>query len=148
MSDYSKRRKAVIRKLKVLAQNKNFGMGAKANVQFMLKQLPPESMIITERQRRGAMQALEVAEKSDLYSVTGQRRIAKRKIEALKQYGVKISSYKELSEFGEFMESVREYSLNHVYDSTKALEIYMDKSRGESNEELLNKYRDWRESRE
>ena len=146
MTDYAKRRNKVIRKLKVLAQNKNFGMGAKSNIQYMLQQLPPESQIRTARQRRGAMTALEQAEKSDLYSVSGQRRIAKRKMEKLEKLGIKFKTYKELNEFGEFMESVRDYSLGRVYDSTKALELFID--RGEkSGDELLNQYRDWQKAK-
>lgn len=145
-TDYAKRRNKVIRKLKVLAQNRNFGMGAKNDIQYMLQQLPPESQIVNARQRRGAMSALERAEKSDLYSVSGQRRIAKRKMAKLEELGVKFKTYKELNEFGEFMESVRDYSLGHVYDSTKALELFID--RGEkSGEELLNQYRDWQKAK-
>lgn len=145
-TDYTKRRSKVIRKLKVLAQNRNFGMGAKNDIQYMIQQLPPESQIVTARQRRGAMSALERAEKSDLYSVSGQRRIAKRKMAKLEELGVKFKTYKELNEFGEFMESVRDYSLEHVYDSTKALELFID--RGEkSGEELLNQYRDWQKAK-
>lgn len=145
-TDYAKRRTKVIRKLKVLAQNKNFGMGAKSNIQYMLQQLPPESQIKTARQRRGAMAALEQAEKSDLYSVTGQRRIARRKMMKLEKLGIKFKTYKELNEFGEFMESVRDYSLGRVYDSTKALELFTD--RGEkSGDELLNQYRDWQKAK-
>lgn len=146
MTDYAKRRTKVIRKLKVLAQNKNFGMGAKSDIQYMLQQLPPESQIKAARQRRGAMTALEHAEKSDLYSVSGQRRIAKRKMAKLEELGVKFKTYKELNEFGEFMESVRDYSLGRVYDSTKALELFID--RGEkSGDELLNQYRDWQKAK-
>lgn len=145
-TDYAKRRTKVIRKLKVLSQNRNFGMGAKNDIQYMLQQLPPESQIVTARQKRGAMSALEQAEKSDLYSVSGQRRIAKRKMAKLEEWGVKFKTYRELNEFGEFMESVRDYSLGHVYDSTKALELFID--RGEkSGEELLNQYRDWQKAK-
>lgn len=146
MTDYAKRRTKAIRKLKVLAQNKIFGMGAKSNIQYMLQQLPPESQIKTARQRRGAMTALEQAEKSDLYSVSGQRRIAKRKMAKLKKLGIEFKTYKELNEFGEFMESVRDYSLGRVYDSTKALELFID--RGEkSGDELLNQYREWQKAK-
>lgn len=146
MTDYTKRRAKVIRKLKVLAQNKNFGMGAKNDIQYMLQQLPPESQIKTARQRRGAITALEQAEKSDLYSVSGQRRIAKRKMEKLKEKGVKFKTYKELNEFGEFMEAVRDYSLGRVYDSTKALELFI--VRGEKfGDELLNQYREWQRAK-
>lgn len=145
-TDYAKRRTKVIRKLKVLAQNKNFGMGAKSNIQYMLQQLPPESQIKTARQRRGAMEALEQAEKSDLYSVSGQRRIARRKMAKLEKLGIKFKTCKELNEFGEFMESVRDYSLGRVYDSTKALELFID--RGEkSGDELLNQYREWQKAK-
>lgn len=145
-TDYAKRRTKVIRKLKVLAQNKNFGMGAKSNIQYMLQQLPPESQIKTARQRRGAMVALEQAEKSDLYSVSGQRRIARRKMAKLEKLRIKFKTYKELNEFGEFMESVRDYSLGRVYDSTKALELFID--RGEkSGDELLNQYREWQKAK-
>ncbi len=146
MIDYAKRRTKVIRKLKVLARNKNFGMSAKSNIQYMLQQLPPESQIKTARQRRGAMAALEQAEKSDLYSVSGQRRIARRKMTKLEKLGIKFKTYKELNEFGEFMESVRDYSLGRVYDSTKALELFID--RGEkSGDELLNQYREWQKAK-
>lgn len=146
MIDYAKRRTKVIRKLKVLAQNKNFGMGAKSNIQYMLQQLPPESQIKTARQKRGAMEALEQAEKSDLYSVSGQRRIARRKMAKLEKLEIKFKTYKELNEFGEFMESVRDYSLGRVYDSTKALELFID--RGEkSGDELLNQYREWQKAK-
>ena len=146
VTDYAKRRNKVIRKLKVLAQNRNFGMGAKNDIQYMLQQLPPESQIVTARQRRGAMSALEQAEKSDLYSVSGQRRIAKRKMAKLEELGVKFKTYRELNEFGEVMESVRDYSLGHVYDSTKALELFIDRG-GKSGEELLNQYRDWQKAK-
>ena len=148
MESYSKRRQKVIRKLKVLDQNKNFGMGAKLNIQYMLKQLPPESQIRTERQRRGALEALRQAETSDLYSVSGQRRIAKRKMEKLKRYGINVKTYKELGEFAEFMDAVRDYSLAHIYDSTKALELFMEREKGESTDELLDKYRQWQKARE
>lgn len=146
ITDYAKRRNKVIRKLKVLAQNRNFGMGAKNDIQYMLQQLPPESQIVTARQKRGAMSALEQAEKSDLYSVSGQRRIAKRKMAKLEEFGVEFKTYRELNEFGEFMESVRDYSLGHVYDSTKALELFIDRG-GKSGEELLNQYRDWQKAK-
>lgn len=145
-TDYAKRRTKVIRKLKVLAQNRNFGMGAKNNIQYMLQQLPPESQIVTARQRRGAMSALEQAEKSDLYSVSGQRRIAKRKMKKLEELGLKFKTYRELNEFGEFMESVRDYSLNHVYDSTKALELFINR-RDKTGDELLGQYRDWQKAK-
>lgn len=148
MTDYAKRRTKVIRKLKVLAQNKNFGMGARSNIQYMLQQLPPESQIKTDRQRRGAMTALEQAETSELYSVSGQRRIAKRKMKKLNRYGLNIKTYKELNEFGEFMDAVRDYSIAHIYDSTKASELFMEREKGESISELLDKYRQWRETRE
>lgn len=146
MTDYAKRRTKVIRKLKVLAQNRNFGMGAKNDIQYMLQQLPPESQIVTARQRRGAMSALEQAEKSDLYSVSGQRRIAKRKMAKLEELGLKFKTYRELNEFGEFMESVRDYSLNHVYDSTKALELFINRG-DKTGDELLNQYREWQKAK-
>ena len=146
ITDYAKRRNKVIRKLKVLAQNRNFGMGAKNDIQYMLQQLPPESQIVTARQRRGAMAALEQAEKSDLYSVSGQRRIAKRKMAKLEELGFKFKTYRELNEFGEFMDSVRDHSLGHVYDSTKALELFIDRG-GKSGDELLNQYRDWQKAK-
>lgn len=146
ITDYAKRRNKVIRKLKVLAQNHNFGMGAKNDIQYMLQQLPPESQIVTARQRRGAMSALEQAEKSDLYSVSGQRRIAKRKMAKLEELGLKFKTYRELNEFGEFMESVRDYSLNHVYDSTKALELFINRG-DKTGDELLNQYREWQKAK-
>lgn len=142
LDDYRRRRAVVIRKLKVLSQNKVFGEGAKGDIDYLLRRLPPTSKVETTKELRLAMRELEIAEHSNRYSVRGRQRTAAKTITTLRGYGLKIRTYDELNSFTEFMEHMREYSVGRIYDSTKAADIW-NENRGSTIYELENKYKEW-----
>ena len=144
--DYAKRRKKVIRRLRTLARNKEYSKGALEDIEYLKTHLPPSSHIKGARNFRMASHILEVAEKSDLYSVRGRRRIDTRKIATLKAHGVEISSRQELNDFSDFMEEMRDYALTHVYDSTKAADLFAE-NKGASKKEVKEMDLEWESNR-
>lgn len=146
-SEYSKRRRSVIRKLHVLANNKVFGNGAQGDIDYLLSRLPPLSEVKTSRDYKLAVRELERAEKSNLYSVSGRYRIAGKAIATLRGYGVNIKSVSELQDFGQFMERIREFSIGRIFDSTKAADIWSD-NKGATHNELEDIYREWVNSKQ
>lgn len=144
--DYTRRRRKVMRRLNTLSKNKTYSKGAIEDIDYLRRRLPPVSEIKGVRNFKMAFHVLEVAENSDLYSVRGRRRIDKRKIATLKSHGVNITSHQELNDFSDFMEEMRDYAVAHVYDSTKAAEIFND-NKGKSTRELKELYLEWQNNR-
>lgn len=144
--DYTRRRRKVMRRLNTLSKNKTYSKGAIEDIDYLRRRLPPFSEIKGARNFKMAFHVLEVAENSDLYSVRGRRRIDKRKIATLKSHGVNITSHQELNDFSDFMEEMRDYAVAHVYDSTKAAEIFND-NKGKSTRELKELYLEWQNNR-
>ena len=140
-SGYRERRAAVMKKLRVLSRNKIYGEGSKADIAYIKQALPPESQIKNLRDARHALETLEIAENSNLYSVRGRRRIDQMKIRTLESHGIHIKDRKDLQRFGEFMEDVRQASVGRIYDSTKAAEIYHNNSSTDSAT-LMELYRE------
>lgn len=138
---YRERRANVMKKLRVLSRNKIYGEGAKADIAYIKQALPPESQIKNLRDARHALETLEIAENSNLYSVRGRRRIDQMKIRTLESHGIRIKDRKDLQRFGEFMEDVRQASVGRIYDSTKAAEIY-NNNKGGSSVSLMDLYRE------
>lgn len=139
--NYTKRRAAVMKKLRVLSRNKIYGEGAEADIAYIRQALPPESQIKTLRNALHALETLGIAETSNLYSVRGRRTIDKMKISTLAAHGIYIKDRKDLQRFGEFMEDVRQASVGRIYDSTKAAEIYHNNSSSDSAT-LMDLYRE------
>lgn len=144
--DYTRRRQKVMRRLNTLSKNKTYSKGAMEDIDYLRRRLPPASKIKGTRNFKMAFHVLEVAENSDLYSARGRRRIDKRKIATLKSHGVNITSHQELNDFSDFMEEMRDYAVAHVYDSTKAAEIFND-NKGRSAKELKELYLEWQSNR-
>lgn len=144
--EYKRRRQSVIKKLKVLGNNKVFGKGARDDIDYLLRRLPPLSQVHTTREYKMAVRELERAEQSNLYSVRGRYRSAGKAIATLRGYGVNIKTVAELQDFGSFMERMREFSLGRVFDSTKAADIWSE-NKGESHATLEEIYRNWSKSR-
>ena len=79
---------------------------------------------------------------SDL-TVSGLKKREKEKIAHLNDvYGVELKTHEDLLNFGKFMEQVRDFANDRIYDSDFAVELY---SEGEnmSNEKLLKLYKEF-----
>lgn len=76
-------------------------------------------------------------------TVSGLKKREKEKIERLNDiYGAGLKTHEDLFNFGKFMEQVRDFASDRIYDSDFAVELY---SEGEkmSNEKLLELYNEF-----
>ena len=146
--EYKMRRAKVLKKIETLRKHPVFGEGTERDIKYLLPRLPDVEQIKTPGRWEKAIQELEKAEESDLYSVRGRYRMTRRIKERLNSYGLRLKTARDVIDFGAFMESVREYSLGRVYDSSKAAELYEEGKRaGESSNEILDRYREWNSTR-
>lgn len=146
--EYKIRRAKVLKKIETLRKHPVFGEGSERDIKYLLPRLPDVEQIKTPGRWEKAIQELEKAEASDLYSVKGRYRMARRIKERLNSYGLRLKTARDVIDFGAFMESVREYSMGRVYDSSKAAELYADgKKAGENSSEILDRYREWNSTR-
>ena len=79
---------------------------------------------------------------SDL-TVSGLKKREKEKIEHINDvFGIGLKSHEDLLNFGKFMEQVRDFASDRIYDSDFAVELY---SEGEnlSNQKLLELYNEF-----
>jgi hypothetical protein len=79
---------------------------------------------------------------SDL-TVSGLKKREKEKIERINNvFGIGLKSHEDLLNFGKFMEQVRDFASDRIYDSDFAVELY---SEGEnlSNQKLLELYNEF-----
>lgn len=79
-------------------------------------------------------------------SLTGRREIIKETLEELQKQGLDIEQ-KDLKKFGSFMELVRDFASNRVYDSERASELFSQYKERFDNTELLKAYKKWTKRR-
>lgn len=79
---------------------------------------------------------------SDL-TVSGLKKREKEKIEHLNDlYGTELKTHEDLLNFGKFMEQVRDFASDRIYDSDFAVELYSDGEKM-SNKKLLDLYKEF-----
>lgn len=79
-------------------------------------------------------------------SLSGRREIRKQQIKSLEEMGINIKE-SELKDFGEFMELVRDFAKDRIYDSERASELFSDYSKKFDKKELLLAYKKWAKHR-
>lgn len=79
-------------------------------------------------------------------SLKGREQIKKETIEELQKQGLNIDS-KNLKEFGDFMELVRDFAQDRIYDSERASELFSEYSETFDKKELLKAYKNWAKHR-
>lgn len=79
---------------------------------------------------------------SDL-TVTGLKKREKEKIEHINEvFGVGLKSHEDFLNFGEFMEQVRDFAEDRIYDSDFAVELYSEGG-NLSNKKLIELYKEF-----
>lgn len=76
-------------------------------------------------------------------SLKGRENIRKRQMEKLKEMGINIKSKEELGSFGDFMELVKAWAVDRVYDSEHAVMLWQDLHETHSNVNILKEYQAW-----
>lgn len=102
----------------------------------------PIRQIESNREIYHLLSELATIVSSDI-TVSGLKKREKEKIEHINDvFGVGLKSHEDLLNFGKFMEQVRDFASDRIYDSDFAVELY---SEGEnlSNQKLIELYREF-----
>ena len=119
----------------------------KTDVEYAKAHLPAVNKL-TDSQLKLALKMAQKIRVSPIYTAKGQKKIAEQKRKTLQKHGVNIDSKTELDMFGEFMEDIKEFSLNRIYDSTKAAELWGEmREQGATTKEIKQAYKKWVKSK-
>lgn len=119
----------------------------KTDVEYAKAHLPAINKL-TDSQLKLALKLAQKIRVSPIYTAKGQKKIAEQKRKTLQKHGVNIGSKEELDMFGEFMDDIKEFSLNRIYDSTKAAELWGEmREQGATPKEIKQAYKKWVKSK-
>lgn len=142
-TSYSNLRKQVLQKIKKLEKSP-YGRDIQNTINYYKERLKPVSHL---KDSRDLTYAMKEAEKANQINWTQAERKRKRKerVTWLQQELGKdrVKNIKDVKDFENFMESVREFSIGTIYDSERAINIYQENPEL-SKKELLEKYDEYR----
>lgn len=144
-SAYKKEKKLILQNIRRASKGK-YSI-PKTDVEYAKTHLPAVNKL-TDSQLKLALKMAQKIRVSPIYTAKGQKRIAIQKRKTLQKHGVNIDSKAELDMFGEFMEDIKEFSLNRIYDSTKAAELWGEmREQGATSKEIKQAYKKWVKSK-
>lgn len=105
---------------------------------------PKLSEIGTDREVQYLLSELGAIIGGEYTSVEGLKKLDKERIEKLndKWEGLNLKTREDLKTFGDFMEKVRGYASDRIYDSDFAVDIF-DQTENLSNEKMLELYKEF-----
>ena len=142
-ASYGNLRKQVLRKIKKLEKSP-YGRDIQSTINYYKDRLKPVSQL---KDSRDLAYAMKEAEKASQVNWTQAERKRKRKerVKWLQQELGKdrVRNIKDVRDFEDFMESVREFSIGTIYDSERAISIYHENPEL-GKKELIEKYDEYR----
>lgn len=111
---------------------------------YIEPRIPAVSKIKTKRNLEMAIREAEAALKNKTFVIAERKRMRKKAVELLNEtFGTDyFKNYQQASKFYEFMEKVREHSQDIIYDSDKAVDIFLEHS-DEKPEKIIERYREF-----
>lgn len=111
---------------------------------YIEPRIPTVSKIKTKRNLEMAIREVEAALKNKTFVIAERKRMRKKAVELLNEtFGTDyFKNYRQASKFYEFMEKVREHSQDIIYDSDKAVDIFLEHS-DEKPEKIIERYREF-----
>lgn len=142
-ASYCNLRKQVLQKIKKLEKSP-YGKDIQSTINYYKERLKPVSHL---KDSRDLTYAMKEAEKANQINWTQAERKRKRK-ERVKwlqrELGEnRVKNFKDVRDFNDFMEEVRNFSIGTIYDSERAISIYKENPEL-SKKELLKKYDEYR----
>lgn len=145
-SAYKKEKKLILQNIR-RASKGEYSI-PKTDVEYAKAHLPSINQL-TDSQLKLALKMAQKIRVSPIYTAKGQKKIAEQKRKTLQKHGVNIDSKAELDMFGEFMDDIKEFSLNRIYDSTKAAELWGEmREQGATSKEIKQAYKKWVKSKQ
>lgn len=113
-------------------------------IAYIEPRIPAVSNIKTKRDLEFALREVESALKQKRFVGAERKRIRSKRVEYLKNtLELPIKNYRDVKKFEKFLEDVRNFSLETIYDSERAITIF-EKYPTLSNKELIKKYDEYR----
>lgn len=113
-------------------------------IAYIEPRIPAVSNIKTKRDLEFALREVESALKQKRFVGAERKRIRAKRVEYLKStLELPIKNYRDVKKFEKFLEDVRNFSLETIYDSERAITIF-EKYPTLSNKELIKKYDEYR----
>lgn len=111
---------------------------------YIEPRIPSVSKIKTKRNLEMAIREAEAALKNKTFVIAERKRARKKAVEMLNEtFGTDyFNNYRQASKFYKFMEKVREHSQDIIYDSDKAVDIFLEHS-DEQPEKIIERYREF-----
>ena len=111
---------------------------------YIEPRIPSVSKISSKRNLEMAIREAEAALKNKTFVIAERKRMRKKAVELLNEtFGTDyFKNYRQASKFYEFMEKVREHSQDIIYDSDKAVDIFLEHS-NEKPEKIIERYREF-----
>lgn len=111
---------------------------------YIEPRIPTVSKIKTKRNLEMSIREAEAALKNKTFVIAERKRMRKKAVELLNEtFGTNyFKNYRQASKFYEFMEKVREHSQDIIYDSDKAVDIFLEHS-DEKPEKIIERYREF-----
>lgn len=112
--------------------------------EYIEPRIPSVSKIGSKRNLEMAIREAEAALKNKTFVIAERKRMRKKAVEMLNEtFGTDyFKNYRQASKFYEFMEKVREHSQDIIYDSDKAVDIFLEHS-NEKPEKIIERYREF-----
>lgn len=111
---------------------------------YIEPRIPSVSKIGSKRNLEMAIREVETALKNKTFVISERRRMRKKAVERLNEtFGTDyFKDYRQASKFYEVMEKIREHSQDIIYDSDKAVDIFLEHS-NEKPEKIIERYREF-----
>lgn len=112
--------------------------------EYIEPRIPSVSKIGSKRNLEMAIREAEAALKNKTFVIAERKRMRKKAVEMLNEtFGTDyFKNYRQASKFYEFMEKVREHSQDIIYDSDKAVDIFLEHP-NEKPEKIIERYREF-----
>lgn len=143
LASYGNLRKQVLQKIKKLEKSP-YGRDIQSTINYYKERLKPVSRLKDSRDLAYAMKEAEKASQMN-WTQAERKRKRKERVKWLQQEIGKdrVRNIKDVRDFEDFMESVREFSIGTIYDSERAISIYHENPKL-SKKELIEKYDEYR----
>lgn len=142
-ASYNNLRKQVLQKIKKLEKSP-YGKDIQSTITYFKERLKPISQLKDSRDLTYAMKEAEKANQMNWTQAERKRKRKERTNWLQQEFGKnRVKNIRDVRNFEDFMESVREFSIGTIYDSERAISIYQDNPEL-NKKELLEKYDEYR----
>lgn len=140
---YKKSREKLLKQITAIEKSP-YKNDVKSAIAYIEPRIPAVSNIKTKRDLEFALREVESALKQKRFVGAERKRIRAKRTEYLKNtLQLPIKNYRDVKKFEIFLNDVRNFSLETIYDSERAITIF-EKYPTLSNKELIKKYDEYR----